>query len=77
MDIYCPKCGQAFAVDELHDAPNSTFDDAAAQFRRIGCNVFGEKHQTEPDAELALAARTAMTMSPHPDDWAADLDGLF
>jgi len=43
MDLRCPECGEPWDMDELHDVPGLSFQDAWRTFKRIGCAVFGTK----------------------------------
>ena len=76
MDIYCPKCGEPTDMDELHEVPGATFEQAAQDFRQKGCAVFDEKCSGSASRARAELARTAMALSDHPDDWATDLADL-
>ena len=53
MDIYCPKCGEPWDNDELHEVvserhangdTNATYNAVAREFRGKGCEVFGCSH---------------------------------
>ncbi len=77
-DIYCPKCAEPWDIYSLHDVPGLTFDEARAKFTREGCETFdskctGDDELTEADRLKAMAASAVMDLSPHPDDWAADM----
>lgn len=42
MDIICPKCGEPWEIDTLHDYADevgSTFTEVSRQFRTKGCGV--------------------------------------
>ena len=40
MDIYCPKCGEPWDIDSLHDTDaDLSFREAQAVFRNDGCGV--------------------------------------
>lgn len=61
MDIKCPICREPFDLDELHDVPGSTFDEAYAAFTRSGCGVVfndgkscGTRRQHDLDAVYEL-----------------------
>jgi len=45
MDIYCPKCGEPYDNDELHDNDEGMSYEAASKlFRTKGCSaVFGTR----------------------------------
>lgn len=70
MDIYCPVCGEPWAVDELHAVPGEAFEAARRRFRAEGCAVFGSRHNTPIDADTA--ARSAALFSLLGDD----IDGI-
>lgn len=53
MDIYCPVCGEPWAVDELHEIPGEDFATAQRRFRSEGCAVFESRHNLSPDSEAA------------------------
>ncbi|MDE0660322.1 MAG: hypothetical protein OXI79_11800 [Gammaproteobacteria bacterium] len=77
-DIYCPKCAEPWDIYELHDVDGLTFDEARAKFTREGCETFGNKCTGDDElseyARLkAQASAVLMDLSPHPDDWAADM----
>lgn len=43
MDLLCPKCGEPWDIDSLHDEAESqgtTFSRIAKRFCQIGCAVF-------------------------------------
>ena len=79
-DIYCPKCAEPWDMFELHDVVNKSFDEAASAFGHVGCKVFGDECEPAetPNGQLkAMAASAVMDMSPHPDDWVADMADLL
>lgn len=54
MDIRCPKCGEPWDFDTLHDAAEeqeSTYDKVAADFRSRGCAALGWGSCSEPSEE--------------------------
>ncbi len=55
MDVKCPICGEPWDTDELHDVAAKTYKQAYAEFRKIGCEVFGGKHSGNK-ANLAVGA---------------------
>jgi len=85
MDIICPRCGEPLDPAELHEAFDKDagekipYPEAARLFRSIGCGALTGRRSTcaiDPTSPVALMARTVMSMSNHPDDWASDLDDL-
>ena len=53
MDIYCPRCGEPWDMDELHEVEDEDFETARRRFTREGCAVFGARHNRQPDRETA------------------------
>lgn len=86
MDIYCPRCTEPWDPDGLHEITNDEtgekvpYEEAARRFARYGCAAMeGYTARTTcdgVDTDFAIAVRVAVEMSPHPDDWAADLDDI-
>ena len=77
MDIYCPKCGEPWDHDELHDIPGVTYAQASKRFRRVGCEVFDTKHG-EVDVNRAEQAAVAYDLFGDDLDAAATtFDDLF
>ncbi|MQA01134.1 MAG: hypothetical protein GEU80_17765 [Dehalococcoidia bacterium] len=70
MDIYCPVCGEPWAIDELHDVPDAGFDAAWRRFSDEGCSLFGSGHNGQPDT--AMATKSAMLHNVLGDD----IDGI-
>lgn len=48
MDVKCPICAEPWDVDSLHDI-DKPFKTAYADFRRFGCEAFGEAHNGTGD----------------------------
>ena len=48
MDIYCPKCGEPWDMDSLHDMVEdglaSSYQDARKKFSVNGCKALGTSH---------------------------------
>jgi hypothetical protein len=47
VDIYCPKCGEPWDNDTIHDvadARNTTYAVVSRDFRRRGCEAIGTSH---------------------------------
>jgi hypothetical protein len=86
MDIYCPRCGEPWDIDSLHGIEDDetgeslAYDEVARRFARYGCAAMegyvARTTCTGVDNDLTLAARVAVELSPHPDDWASDLEDL-
>lgn len=73
-DIYCPRCGEPWDMDELHGAPHGrTYDEARRRFTQDGCGVFDQHCERDPESEIAAVSRAMMDLSPHADDWASDM----
>jgi hypothetical protein len=71
MDIFCPKCGEPWDNDELHEVVaerhengdhDASYNSVAREFRGKGCEVFGcsHGHVSAMAAELAAVAYDMM-----------------
>lgn len=74
MDIYCPKCGEPWDQEELHDIEGKTYAEANLAFRRTGCAVFGEKCEGENTQAAMLAAAAYEMLGDDLDAAAAELE---
>lgn len=70
MDIYCPVCGEPWAIDELHEVPDKHFALAQRRFRSEGCAVFGSRHNDPADRGRAATAAVLF------DLLGDDIDGI-
>ena len=73
MDIYCPKCGEPWDNDTLHDVAeetDSTYAKVSAEFRKIGCEAIGSKH-----GEMLIDNGTSEALSALYDICGDDMDG--
>ncbi len=83
MDIYCPKCGEPWDNDSLHEAAAElneearslgerpvTYDTVARDFRDRGCLALGERCG-KPNPEIAKAAAAVYAFSGDDMDGAA------
>lgn len=70
MDIYCPVCGEPWAVDELHTVAGIDFATAQRHFGSEGCAVFGSHHNLSPDSENAAKASVLFALLGD------DIDGI-
>lgn len=65
MDIRCPRCGEPWDFDTLHEAAaenDSTYEKVAADFRRRGCvALFGDA--CSPDPNEPVNPRTGLKAS--------------
>lgn len=81
MDIYCPKCGEPWDIDTLHDVAeenDSTFDSVRVDFYARGCLALGTRHNEDVDDERAMIATVAYELSGDDIDGAAsDMDDFF
>jgi hypothetical protein len=83
MDIYCPRCGEPWDNDELHEVAaefDATYVEIVATFKRYGCAAMQGYPARLPTCEVVQDGRTAlvgaaMELSDDAGDWAADLDG--
>ena len=62
MDIYCPKCGEPWDHDALHDmwarGKKVPYAQACKAFQTKGCRAFaGARCNTDKDTERALRAK--------------------
>ena len=55
MDLRCPKCGEPWDMDELHDVPGMSFNRARDRFAKVGCEVFDNPHNEVADEDAAKA----------------------
>lgn len=73
MDIYCPKCGEPWEMDSLHDLIEDGCEDyhkAVSLFRNKGCEAFGCGHNVTPMETTALASELMF------DILGDDVDGI-
>lgn len=78
MDIKCPKCGEPWAIDELHDVYDDgdrkvSFKTAYTRFRKIGCAVFQTSHNKTPGLDTAAKAQVVMDILGDDVDGAASM----
>lgn len=73
MDVRCPKCGEPWDSDELHDVPGMTYKAAWAAFQKRGCAIFGASHSEQPDKTAAAKARILYAMLGDDVDGAASI----
>lgn len=79
MDVYCPRCGEPFDIEEFHDVAayeETSFDAVRKQFRAEGCCVFGGAPcEVQPNSVRAMASALLMDVSGDDiDGVAADLE---
>ena len=82
MDINCPRCGEPWDHDCLHEAAaefDTTYDKIKTAFRTIGCSAIEYGPDAGPTCEVVnnnttAAMFAAMELSDHADDWASDMD---
>lgn len=83
MDVYCGRCGEPWDSSSFHEAYDEDLGTkipyavAAKNFTRIGCGAMTGTVTVcavDPTSPIASIARITMGMSPHPDDWASDLE---
>jgi hypothetical protein len=80
FDIRCPKCGEPWDNDCLHEAHEYgapemlSYRTAAKLFAQFGCGLFNELPRPctsnpceSPDEMAQINAR--MALSDHPDEW--------
>ena len=78
MDIYCPICGEPWAIDTLHDADGLSYKQARASFRIRGCETFETKHSESRDNETsALSAMLFDLLGNDVDGIAAEMADIF
>lgn len=73
MDVRCPKCGEPWDLDSIHDRvqelnedyPPTNFDEVARAFRAIGCKAMGEScAPNDYEAELRLDQHRPGALTP-------------
>lgn len=65
MDIYCPRCGEPWDNDTLHDEAderNTTYREMQTRFAAKGCAAFDEAHNENGDQFRAAASGVLMEM---------------
>jgi len=75
MDIYCPKCGEPWDLDSIHeiaDQDECSFDQARVRFRREGCVALGTSHSDDTDSGGLRALASGALMDLMGDD----MDGV-
>jgi hypothetical protein len=82
MDIYCPRCGEPWDMDELHfeaedraarGDKDATYESVARDFRRRGCAALGGQCSDSPNTDRAEAASILYDMLGDDLDGAAAL----
>ena len=79
-DIKCPKCGEPWENDCLHEAheygapSNITYAMAAKLFARFGCGMFNDNPRPCTNAPCESVYEMAkinalMELSDYPDEW--------
>ena len=80
FDIKCPKCGEPWENDCLHEAheygapADITYQTAAKLFSQFGCGLFNDTPKPctsipcESPSEMAQI-NALMMLSEHPDEW--------
>ena len=61
-DIYCPKCGEPFDQDELHDWNDKTYSQNLQAFQTQGCSGIDMTCNTTPAAHGADTAAVASVL---------------
>jgi len=70
MDIICPKCGEPWEHDMLHEA-GLPYEEAWRRFKREGCAVFGSRCNEQAAKEAAEIAQIAYGLMPDDPDGCA------
>lgn len=77
MDIRCPKCGEPWDLDSLHDAVEdgqaTDYRDAQAKFRREGCGLWGVNCERDDRAATIVGALMDLAGDDF-DGFASDLE---
>jgi len=78
-DLYCPRCGEPWDMDELHDVPGVPFGMAYKRFQEIGCRVFGSRcnEREVPPEEIGMIRAAYSMLEDDPDAAAAVLSDEF
>lgn len=77
MDIRCPKCGEPWDHDELHEEAQSRGTDYTTvmrEFQSVGCEAFGCSHGHVDDDAAMLASMTYDLMGDDMDGAASMFD---
>lgn len=85
MDIICPKCGEPVDHDEIHEyvaeynrtsavGNETTYDLIAAEFRRVGCEALGMKHNTDTQRPIEAKVQAVAARGVY-DALGDDMDG--
>lgn len=74
MDIRCPICSEPWDLDELHDVPGMSFEEARQRFYSEGCGMtFGSKTCEPADAQASERAAISSALADLLGD---DIDGI-
>ena len=82
MDLPCPRCGEPWELDSLHDVAEErgvSFQAVRADFMAKGCaglsgDYFGEIAECEPDEKAPMRAVLAELMGDDIDGYMADCE---
>lgn len=74
MDIRCPKCGEPWDIDELHELDDMDFKTAYRKFQKVGCEVFDTDHGEVNETAAALAQAAYEVLGDDVDGAASMLD---
>lgn len=80
MDIYCPKCGEPYDQDELHEA-DQTYAQSARIFRTEGCGMLLDGVACRPESgadptRAAILQELADLLGDDVDGYAAMCEDL-
>lgn len=81
MDLYCPRCGEAYGIDELHGQAkldNERFADVFEAFKVDGCVVLGVVNCVPHINDRSTVAQAAYELCGDDVDGAAsDMDDML
>lgn len=79
QDIYCPKCGEPWDLDSLHEEAGDsdrTFSDVYSDFRKRGCDALAGAFGYTDCAQQARNSYRAQASAALMDVLGDDVDGV-
>lgn len=73
MDVYCPVCGEPVDIAEFHYVEAMTYKQAYRGFQKIGCAIFGGRHNPDGLKDKAEQAREVYALLGDDVDSAASM----
>lgn len=72
-DLLCPKCGEPWDMDMLHEA-SVPYEEARSLFRSVGCEVFDTSHSEQADEEGVERIKALFEIMDDDDAVAAEIE---